>query len=207
MARIISGSYTATLGPAWAGDYFNREHLVPGGAKLTASAFASATGTFVVVGAAGAAAGATTVPVDALTNAIPSGTTLDFGGAKFARLTAAAASGATSLTVAALPTALVDNDTALYEPEGDLKTIVSGTLLGRTYAERAAGTAFGPAADADDEIYILAHDVTDADTNNDCELYRHGSIVKENFLPNWANLSSALQAAVRANYQTTRGAN
>ncbi|MFN2511992.1 MAG: hypothetical protein ABR568_11180 [Pyrinomonadaceae bacterium] len=61
----------------------------------------------ITVGAAGAAAGATTVPVGALTQAIPSGTVLDFGGGKTARLTASAAVGATSLTVSALTTALV----------------------------------------------------------------------------------------------------
>lgn len=69
----------------------------------------------VTVGAAGAAIDATVLPVDALSGPLPSGAVLSFGGKKFARLTAAAAKGAVSLTVAALPTALVDNDTATFQ--------------------------------------------------------------------------------------------
>ena len=83
----------------------------------------------VVVGAAGAAASATSVPVTALTYAIKSGTTLDFGGAKFARLTADAAAGATSLTVAAIPTALVSGDTATVAGSG-AKKLPAGTAVG-----------------------------------------------------------------------------
>jgi hypothetical protein len=66
----------------------------------------------ITVSAAGAAVGAVTVPVAALTGPLTSGTVLDFGGVKSARLTAAAATGATSLTVSALTTALVANDFA-----------------------------------------------------------------------------------------------
>jgi hypothetical protein len=85
----------------------------------------------VVVGAAGAAGGATSVPVGALSAAIPNGTTLDFGGAKFARLTAAAAAGALTLTVAALPTALVSTDTATYTTAGTGgKFLKAGTCVG-----------------------------------------------------------------------------
>lgn len=76
----------------------------------------------VTVGAAGALADATSVPVDALTGPIPSGTTLYMGSKKYVTLTAAAAEGATSLTVAALPTAVVDNDTATFQ--GGVKELV-----------------------------------------------------------------------------------
>jgi hypothetical protein len=86
-----------------------------------------------------------------------------------------------------------------------IKNIPNGTLVGRTYAERDAGTAFGPAADADDEVLIVAFDVTDAAKNSDVELYRFGSIVKENFLPQWGSMSTALKAKIRAVYQTTKG--
>jgi hypothetical protein len=86
----------------------------------------------VVVGAAGAAGGATSVPVAALSAAIPSGTTLDFGGAKFARLTAPAAVGAVTLTVTALVTALVSGDTATYPGTKGLgnKTLPAGIFVG-----------------------------------------------------------------------------
>jgi hypothetical protein len=72
------------------------------------------------------------VPVAALSAAIPTGTTLDFGGAKFARLTAPAAVGAVTLTVAALPTALVSGDTATYPGTKGLgnKTLPAGIAVG-----------------------------------------------------------------------------
>ncbi|MBW4648920.1 MAG: hypothetical protein KME06_09480 [Kastovskya adunca ATA6-11-RM4] len=85
------------------------------------------------------------------------------------------------------------------------KPIKSGTLLGRTFAERTAGTGFGVAAATDEEIYLLAFDVTDAVFCADCELYRHNSLVKENFLPDWATMATALKDKIRALYQTTTG--
>src|SRR3954469_8996762 len=112
MPRTMLNQTGPTLGsPRWAGDYRDRDHLVPGGATIDPAQFIGAlTGTRVVVGAAGAIAGATTVPVGALANALPIGTVLDFGGSKFAVLTAAAAKGATSITTRALVTALVSGD-------------------------------------------------------------------------------------------------
>lgn len=67
-----------------------------------------------VVSAAGAAQNAVSIPVAALTAAIPTGTKLIFlpGALKTATLTAPASIGATALTVAAIPTALVSADTA-----------------------------------------------------------------------------------------------
>jgi hypothetical protein len=56
-----------------------------------------------------------TIGVTTLTGPIPSGTVLDFGTNKFARLTANAAAGATSLTVAAIPKALAGGETATYQ--------------------------------------------------------------------------------------------
>lgn len=192
--------------PSWAADFFNREHLVPGGAKVVAADFLATDAVVVTVGAAGAAIDATTVPVDALSGAIPNGTVLDFGGDKFATLTAAAAAAATSLTVRALVTALVDNDTATYAGVAT-KLIAAGTLIGRTFAERAAGTAFSPWVTGDEEVYLTAFDVIDAAANNDVELYRPGSIVKENMLPNFSSLTAGQLAAIRAAYNTVRGSN
>ena len=87
------------------------------------------------------------------------------------------------------------------------KPILSGTLIGRTYAEQVAGTGFGPADDADDEMYLVAFDVTDAVDLPDVELYRHGSMVKEDLLPEWGDpLSAAKIAYIRANYATMQSA-
>lgn len=184
--------------PVWAGDFFTRDHLVPAPAKIDAAQFTDAAAVRVVIGAAGAAQNATSVPVDALVAPglasttviagggvlIPAGTTLYFGGAKVATLTADAKIGDTALTVSAIPTAVVDNDLALFSVANTL-FVPSGTPIGRTYAERASNTAFGPAAVTDDEIFLTAFDCADARQNNDVELYRPGSVVKENYLPSY----------------------
>lgn len=205
MAQMTHNT-NALSAPSWAADFFSREHLVPGGAKVVAADFLATDAVVVTVGAAGAAIDATTVPVDALSGAIPNGTVLDFGGDKFATLTAAAAAGATSLTVRALVTALVDDDTATYAGVAT-KLIPAGTLIGRTFAERAAGTGFSPWVTGDEEVYLTAFDVIDAAANNDVELYRPGSIVKENQLPNFSSLTAGQLAAIRAAYNTVRGSN
>jgi hypothetical protein len=203
MARIVDSGNTLTS-PIWAVDYLDRIHLVPGGARLDAAQFFNTDS--VLVTASAAAQGATSVTVTALTGAIPSGTVLDFGGAKFARLTANAAAGATSITVAALPTALAGAETARYAGVG-YDTVPSGTLLGRTIAERDAATGYGPWVTGDDEVYLLAFDVTDVSVNPDCELYRNFTgMVKETFLPNWANWTAGMKTALRAAYKTTIGA-
>lgn len=208
MAQVTGTGWLLSTAPAWAGDWFDREHLFPAGGKLDPAQFVATDAVVVTVGVAGAALNATSVPVAALAGPIPSGTTLSFGTNKFARLTSAAATGATSLAVAAIPTALVSGDTATYAGAGTLKkVVVSGTVVGRTYAERDAGTGFGPAISTDDEIYIVAFDVEDVDRNNDAALYRPGGIVKETYLPNWATLGTPLQTALRSRYQCVRGAN
>lgn len=206
MSRSMAVSPNTLTAAPWAGDSLGRDYLVPGGAKIDASQFHATDAVQVVVGAAGAAADAVAVPVGALTGPIPSGAVLDFGGKKFARLTAAAAASAVSLTVAALGTALVEDDSAFYSGVGK-KSIRSGTVVGRTIAERDAGTALGVAGDADDEYFIVAFDVTDASDINDVELARPfaGLTVRENFLPDIDDLSAAVKTALRARYVCVQG--
>lgn len=285
MASITINDYELTAA-AWAADGRGAQSLLPGGAKVQASQF-NATDAVVVTASATANAGATSISVDALSGAIPSGTILNFGsyapvtvtvndgsvsagdttltvtalsgpipagtfldfsggtnaqvvrlsadaaaaatsltvypldgtiantqtatfpgGTIQARLTAAAAAAATSLTVDELQFAVADDATATYAGSGSAKkTIKAGTLLGRTFAERDAGTGFGPAdvTTPDDEIYLLAFDIYDAVQCNDCELYRHDRLVKENFLPGWSSLSSGTKTKIRALYQCIKG--
>lgn len=203
MAKIQHNANQLTA-PRWAGDFMSPERLVPGGARLDAAQFHGNDAVLVDVGAAGAAANDTTVPVNALSGPIPSGTILDFGAKKFAVLSAAAIAGATSITVRAIPTALVDADTAWYEGT-ELNTVVSGTLVGRTIAERDANTGYGPAADADDEFYLVAFEVMDVSNNPDVDLYRHGGVVYENFLPVFSTLSSTLKGKIRSLYESSIG--
>jgi hypothetical protein len=202
----LSFSGNQLTAPVWAGDFLNREHLLPGGAKLDKTQFNAADAVVVTVATGGAAQAATTIPVAALSGPIPNGTVLRFSIDEFARLTAAAAAGATSLAVEALVNAVEAGDVATYAGSGAKKKVVkSGTLIGRTYTERANNTAFGPAADADDEVYLVAFDVDDVDRLNDVDLYRHGGLVKENLLPVFFALSSTLQGKIRTLYQTTTG--
>lgn len=191
--------------PIWAGDYLSRETVLPVPVKLDAAQFVAEDAVKVIVGAAGAAVDAVLVPVEPLQGAIPSGTVLDFGGKKFARLTAAAEEDDTELTVAALATALVDDDTATYQGMGK-KRIPSGTFIGRTYAERDAGEAWGPAnVAADDEIFLTTREIADLTKDDTTELYRHNKVVKENYLPGWADMSNAVKAKIRSLYTCIGG--
>jgi hypothetical protein len=205
MAKITVLANQRTA-PRWAGDFISDDRLIPGGAKVDPTQFFAEDSVKVNVGAAGAAGNATSVPVDALSGPIPSGTTLHFGSKKFATLTAPAAAGDTAITVEALPTALVQNDNATYPGTKEV-SIPSGTLLGRTYAERDASTPYGPAGDSDDEFYLLAFDISDANIINDAELYRHAGIVLENYLPVFSSLSSTLKGKIRSLYECSVGVN
>ena len=217
MGRLMSETNTFLSGtghqqnvrPGFLGDFLNREHLLPGGAKIDAAAFNGAEAVKVTV-TANRAVDATEVAVTALSAAIPSGTVLDFGGKKFARLTAEAAKGVTSLVVAALATALVTSDVAYYNPPGEKKRVPAGTPVGLTNTELEgaanAGIAWGPAGDADDVVRLTAFDVVDANTNNDVDLLRPGTLIKVNRLPNWSSLSAAVKTKIRATYECTVGA-
>lgn len=213
-ARITP--WKQNIRPGFLGDFLSREHVLPGGIKLDASTFYGEDAVKAVVGAAGALANATSVPVAALADAIPSGTLLDFGGKKFARLSAAAAAGATSLAVDAIPTALVSGDTAYYLPEGTPKRAAAGTPVYIALSDFEAGANGGaqwkycgpgvtPHATTD-IVRILAFDVTDVDANNDGDILRPGTLIKINHLPEWDNLDAATKVHLRAQYQCTVGA-
>jgi hypothetical protein len=190
--------------PEWAGDFGGREHILPTPARIDPTQFTNqlgvnvtltqnvaGAGTVLTVSALALASSSANALISAGNVVIPAGAAIAFGGAKFARVTTAAQLGATTIAVAALPTALVIGDTGTYNVLGSGKFVPSGTFVGRTFTERDAGTGFGPAADGDDEQFLLYNDIADADRNPDCELYRHGSLVKENYLPNYTTLNTA----------------
>lgn len=214
--------------PMWAKDWDGgRGHIAPVPFKLDPAQFTDAIGVKPVVAVAGAAAAATSIPLvgtldlpagigvanlSATEVLIPSGTVLDFGGAKFARLTADGKRGDTALTVAALPTALVSLDTAVYNKSGPgAKFVMSGTVIGRTYAERDANTAMGLGIDTDDELYVLAFDAPDLSLNDEGEGYRHNLFIAENYLPEWTTrlapggTPSALMTKLRTLYKCIKG--
>lgn len=216
MPKVLHTGYERSA-PLWMGTPQHQPKvLLPGGGFVDPAAFAFEDAVLVTVGSGGAASDATTVPVSfshptpgmSLKDDVmlPVGTVLDFGGDKYATLTAAADPNAdNSVTVRALVTALVENDAATYAGgELNRKFIQDGLLVGRTYAERGAGTGYGPADVASDEqIFLLAAGITDALEEAYCELYMHGNVVYENQLPGWSNLTVAEQAKIRELYTCT----
>lgn len=176
---------------------------VPWPAKVDASQFVDSQAVKVKL-TANAALNAVSLTVTAVTAAIPAGTLLRFAAGKYAYVSTAVASGATAIPVEAIPVALATGDTAYYKTRAQVH-IPGGTPLGRTYAERDAGTAFGPAVNTDDEVFLLFEDIEDAATDPTCSLLKNGQPVKENYLPDWANWLTNLQTVIRAKYQCTIG--
>jgi hypothetical protein len=198
-------TYRANRRAAWVADYLDRRAVLAGGAKVDPMQFVREDGTQVQLTAA-RAVGTTSMAVTALANPIPAGTVLAFSpSGSWVTVSTAAAAGATAVLTSPLQYALANGEEAWYAGTGQVY-IPSGTVLGRTIAERDAGTPYGPAIDTDEEIYLLVHDIDDAQVNDDADLYRHGSLVKVNFLPGWATMDADLAALVAAAYQTTIGA-
>jgi hypothetical protein len=180
-----------------------RDRLLPGPNKLVAASYRATDAVVVTVGAAGAAGGATAVPVDALSGPIPSGTTLHFGTNKYATLSADAAAGATSLATLAIPTALVDNDTATYAGT-ERATVPIGTVVTRADSD----DPWGPPNNAHPHIGLVAFTVLDVTENDDVEIARPGigTVVHRNYLPagsEWAGLSATIQNLLIANFNIT----
>lgn len=86
--------------------------------------------------------------------------------------------------------------------------IPSGTIVGRTYAQRDSNTPLHPAASTDNEFFIVAFDVVNALINDDVELARPyaGLVVKENFLPGtFTGLNATVISSIRARYVCING--
>jgi hypothetical protein len=151
-----------------------------------------------------AAAGATTVAVTAIPTALSGSETATVTASSIvAKTTANAIAGATTLTVEQLAEPILTGDVATYAGAGvKKKRVPSGTLIGRTYTERDAGTGFGPWANGDDEPFLVAFEITDAADRPEVELVSHGTKVYENNLPGWSTYSSQAKTALRAAYQT-----
>jgi hypothetical protein len=211
MARITGqGPQSGFANPAWAKDYFNREHLIAGGARVDPLQFPRDDSVIVTLGAGGYVAAATTAPVTALPGPVPANSQLIFNNGITLWTTAAAIAGATSLTVQAASFAIPAGAVAVYQGTGRVY-VANGTVVGRLYTERDAGVGFGPAAAGDvaadaGEVYILAHDIDDALTNADCTLYRPGSMIDEAHLAGWTALAAGIKTYLRTRYLCTRGA-
>jgi hypothetical protein len=219
MAGLFS-SYSRVGLPAWFGEAFDERSLIPGGALVAPAQFPASDSIRVTASAAGAAAGAVAIPLATALLlqadgsplavgqvAIPAGALVDFGGAKLAITTTNTVRGATTLAVRALPAAIAAGDTGLYSGIAE-KNILSGTLVGRTIAERDGGGRLEPWTAGDDDFYLVMWDawVGGSSSSDEVDLVRPGTIVKENWLPGWATLPAPMRAAIRGRYQCIVGA-
>lgn len=206
MARIVDNT-NQLVSPRWAGDFGSPElGLERGPFRVDPAQWASVD--YTVTLTAQASAAATSLTVAALPVAIPAGTFLKFGPDEIARVSANAAKGATSIAVDALGQQIENADSATYTVTDAAPVFIpSGTVVGRTLAERTSGDDFGPAISTDDEIFIIYFDIEDASVNPDFVAYRPyaGRTVKQNYLPGFADLASNLVTSLRARYFMTIG--
>lgn len=204
------------VNPNWLAEELTADKMIPGGAKIDGSSFLAIDAIKVTL-SANAAQGATSLAVGAITTyadgraidskavgVIPSGALLDAGTGKLAITTAAVDYNATAIPVRAIPTAMSSGDVATYSGKG-VRSVPQGTLVGRTFAERDAGTPLGPWTSGDEEVYLVAFDVLDVTELDEVALVRNQALIKENWLPDWANYSAQKKAALRSKYQVVRG--
>lgn len=189
--------------PAWAAEPIGPQNMIPGGAQLDAAAFPSSDGFTITATAAQSAGTNVAIAVGELKGNIPAGYILDFGGGKYAKLKSPQGAGSTSI-IADLSAALTGNETAMYAGISGKKLVKAGTLVGRTYTERDAGTPFTPYSPGDEEVYLLAFDTPDAAANPECELLRHRTLVRDHLLPGWADLPTATKTIIRNLYDVQR---
>lgn len=202
MAQVTWSSSGFSM-PAWAAEELSFDKLIPGGSRLDVTQFPASDAQTVTLAAGAVTAGSnrTLTLASALKYDIPAGYILDFGSGEFCSLTRGAMKGVTSIAGVTVAADLEGGESATFPGVSPRKTIDSGVLVGRTYAERDAGTGFGLATVAsDDEIFLLAFGVDDANINPDCTLLRHGTLVYEDKLPNWATMTTEQKAAIRSRY-------
>lgn len=98
------------------------------------------------------------------------------------------------------------NPAAFTFAVGAPRIVKAGTLVGRTYAERDAGTGFGPYAATDNQIFLLFNDVDfDEGVQGDGLIPYRGNVIAVNFLPGWATLPQPEKDYILANYDTFLG--
>lgn len=195
-------SFETFAKPAWAAEQLTPEKLMPGGARLVASAFPREDQVVFTLAAGEITAGddKTVTFTSGLSGAIPAGTVVFLDGAKFLTFPTGAAKGATSITDGTVSGTIAGAEVGTYLGVG-VRIVAAGILVGRTFAERTDKVGFGPAADSgDDEVYLTATVVIDGDINPDVTLIRHDTLIYENKLPNWATMGATQQGLIRARY-------
>ncbi|MFH7241774.1 MAG: hypothetical protein ACHWZW_02885 [Spirulina sp.] len=185
--------------------------LLPGGATLNPSAF---DGSFTLTIAAEAVAdGATVLSVTCPeTKLVPKGTVLAFAvGETVATDVIVTADHTVGPIVSNLPVTGIGSEakpaagmTVTLPAIAGRHLVESGILVGRTYAERAAGLGYRPVTvdnlSAMEQIYLLAFPLPDVWDSNFAELYMHGNVVYEDKLPGFTDLAATVQAKIRDLY-------
>jgi len=145
-----------------------------------------------------------------LQHSIPAGFILDFGAGEFCNLVNGATKGTSAITGVTVAADLEGGESATFRGVSPRKPIAAGLLVGRTFTERDAGTGYGVASVAagsvDDEIFLTAFGVMDANINADVTLLRHQTLIYEDKLPNWASLSADAKFAIRSRYHCIQSA-
>lgn len=189
--------------PEWLADDLSAMCLIPAGtqAEITAFSYSDAQTLTLAAEVVTAGAGKTLNLVDSLEYPIPAGQILDFGTGEYLTLTTAAEKGDTAL-VGTLAADTEGGETYDWPGVSGRTVIPSGTLVGRTYAERDAGTGFGIAdtATPDDEVFIVAFQNEYAEQDAGITLVRHDALIYENKLPGWDGFDAAAKALVRSLY-------
>jgi hypothetical protein len=200
--------YTPTISTAdigWLGEAPNYKTLMPHGAMADPTAFDPVDKVTLTTSGSTAASSKVINLTGKINNSvgIPSGTVLTFGAVN---VTTSAWVSPEAASIPVFPTSAIIADATAYNYPGyGARPIRSGTVVGRTYAERDTGVPFGLAVDADDEIYFVAFDVPDVLKSTEIVLVRYQVRIKENRVPGWAALSATIKTKLRTLYQMYRG--
>lgn len=154
-------------------------------------------GSYTITAAANAAQAATSVTVAALPTNLPKGAMLNFGGGKYAVLSAKADKGATSIAVEALPVAIVNTNTAKYGGTGKtipaltpMVELTSGAIV--PYAERPG---------SEKACGLLATDATEGNPINSLSGFGLiiGGAIYENLVPTASGTPKVLASGIKTN--------
>lgn len=149
----------------------------------------------------GAGTGETFMSVLPLVGIVYAGTALKFDNGVYVTVAKTTLRGETSIQVLENDFAIPSGAIALQPRIRGHRTVSSGRLCGRTFSERSQNLPFRKWQAGDDESYLLYFTVWDAVKHNDCEFYRPGSVVIENFLPDYLTLDTLQLTEIRRRYQ------
>ena len=187
--------------PVWMGDEFANINLLPNGARLKASSVpvkfnAKPVQAGQLVGRAAGSSQWYFIPPASTTFT----TTFDTS------LVAAANAGATVLYLADVDGYRAGQAIAVGSTTATVAVVdkITSSLVltaGLPAAQPAGSVVRVSAAQPLTELFLMATDMVNADSDNEFTLYRHTRLVYQNMLPGWAESSPAYKTAVTSRYQ------